>query len=560
MKPFARLSLIAGLAIAPLTLIASTAVVHQAAAQAPQMSAEQRAALAAAIKPTEMFATMRDGTVLAANVYLPKGTGPFPVVLSRTPYIKDQETGPLSAKRYLDAGYAYVIQDVRGKGHSKGFYQAFVNDVEDGYDTVEWVAAQPWSNGKTGMVGASALGITTNMAAMAAPPHLTAAYVIVAPYDMLQNTYMGGVLKDKDTIGWLTGQGYTAAQLKPTYEQVTDSIFWNQRSMSANRKYIRIPMYNDGGWYDIFNHGNVDNFEWLQTHGSKGAKGNQKLRMGPIGHGPLTGDLEYPAWADYSKTANEEMRWWDYWLKGVDNGIMKEPPVTYMMMGSARKGAPSSDNKVVHAAGWTPASHAVSYYLTPAKGLTTVAPTAAAGKISYRFDPKDPVKTYGGANLTFERGPMDQRAIPARQDYIRFQTAPLTIGGHLTVKLWASTDGPDTDFVAKVVDVYPDGYEALVLDAPIRARYRNGRMPDDVKMMTPGKPEPLTIDLWNTAITIAKGHRLAVHITSSNAPRFDVNATDGAAPGAKTNPRVATNTLWLDKAHPSALIVPVLNK
>src|ERR1700674_3076895 len=188
----------------------------------PQLTPEQIAALP---KWTEMTMSTRDGTKLAANVFLPTGQGPFPVVLSRTPYLKDAlgDLAGYSAKKYTDAGYAFVMQDVRGKGHSEGFYEAFIPDLEDGYDTVEWVAKQPWSNGRVGMVGASALGITSNLAAMAAPPHSVAALVIVAPYDQLLNTYPGGVLKDEDTLRWLTGQGETQAQLDEVCEGAANS-------------------------------------------------------------------------------------------------------------------------------------------------------------------------------------------------------------------------------------------------------------------------------------------------------------------------------------------------
>ncbi len=211
----------------------------------PQLTPEQIAALP---KWTEMAMTTRDGVKLAANVFLPTGAGPFPVVLSRTPYLKDAlgELSGYTAKKYVDAGYAFVMQDVRGKGHSEGFYEAFVPDMEDGYDTVEWVAKQPWSNGRVGMVGASALGITTNMAAMAAPPHLVAAFVIVAPYDNLLNTFPGGVLKDEDTLGWLKGQGESQAQLDIVSGSATNSAFWNEHAMTTQRKFIRIPMYNQG--------------------------------------------------------------------------------------------------------------------------------------------------------------------------------------------------------------------------------------------------------------------------------------------------------------------------
>jgi uncharacterized protein len=532
----------------------------------PQLTPEQIAALP---KWTEMTMTTRDGVKLAANVFLPAGSGPFPVVLSRTPYLKDAlgELSGYSAQKYTDAGYAFVMQDVRGKGRSEGFYEAFIPDLEDGYDTVEWVAKQPWSNGKVGMVGASALGITTNLAAMGAPPHLVAAYVIVAPYDQVLNTFPGGVLKDEDTLGWLKGQGETPAQLDVVRGSATNSAFWNEHAMTTQRKFVRIPMYNQGAWYDIFNDGNVENFRWLQNYGSKGARGNQKLYMVPAGHGGLGGeksDVEYNQSGALVPPA-EEMRWWEYWLKGIDNGIMKEPPVTLFMMASGRKGHPSAASHVFKSPNWPPVNHPTAYYLTGDMHLSTKAPMVSEAKLSYKFDPANPVKTYGGSNLLQTAGPLDQRPVGQRQDYLRFETAPLeksvAIAGHVDMTLWAATDGLDTDFMVKLVDVYPDGYEQIILDNPIRTRYRHGRDPDDVMLMTPGKPEELHIDLWNTAFTFEKGHKIQVTVTSSNSTKFEVNPNTGEPFGVPTTtaPRVATNTVYFDKRHPSAMILPVLS-
>lgn len=525
----------------------------------------------------EEYAVMRDGVKLAGNVFKPAGNGPWPVIMTRTPYLKDGRIDPekdpkgeknrealaKQAKRYTDAGYVFVLQDTRGKGRSGGFYAPFQNDIEDGYDSVEWAGKQPWSNGNVGLSGGSAMGITSNEAAMAAPPHLKAAYVVVAPFDLLQNSYMGGVLKEKDVIGWQKQQGVSDEVLDEARRRVGDDVFWNRTAMSENRKYIQIPIYNVGGWYDIFNHGNLSNFEYLQNEGAKGARGNQKLMMGPFGHGALSGGLEYPGQDRLTLGGDQEIRWFDHWLKGVDNGIMAEPPVSYFMMAAAEKGAYSAKNRLVHAANWPPAYREVRFYLTPQKTLQPKAPTAADAKITYVDDPANPVPTVGGANLTFERGPMDQRAIPERQDYLRFTTPVLdrdvVITGPVKVELYGATDAPDTDFVAKLVDVYPDGYEALVLDAPIRARYRDGRMPDQVKMMTPGAPEQLVIDLWSTALTFEKGHRIALHVSSTSSPRFEVNPNTGEAPGGhKQAPRTARNSVYMDAAHPSALVLPVV--
>ena len=351
--------------------------------------------------------------------------------------------------------------------------------------------------------------------------------------------------------------------LARTRARAVDDVSWNRVAMSTNRKYIQIPIYNVGGWYDIFNRGNISNFEYLQNHGAKGARGNQKLMMGPFGHGALSGNLEYPGFDRLNLAGDQELRWFAYWLKGEENGIMDEPPVSYFMMAGAEKGQISPKNRMLTSANWPPANREVRFYLTPDKVLSAKAPAGEGVKVSYRFDPANPVPTVGGANLTFERGPMDQRAIPARQDYLRFQTPvldkDLTIAGPVKVELYGATDGPDTDFMAKLVDVYPDGYEALVLDAPIRTRFRHGRMPDDIKMMTPNAPEELDIDLWSTAITFEKGHRIALHVSSSNSPRFEVNPNTGeAAGGHKLPPRVATNSVYMDADHPSALVLPVV--
>jgi uncharacterized protein len=532
-----------------------------ALAQQPALSAEQQALLDSAPKPTEMFMTTRDGVKLAANVYMPAGAGPFAVVLSRTPYIKDGQREPLLGKKYTDAGYVFVDQDVRGKGHSEGVYHAFTTDIEDGYDTVEWIAKQPWSTGKIGITGASALGMTSNYAAMSAPPHLTAAYIVVAPYERFLNTYPGGVLKDADTLGWMKRQGADQATLDVISGEVIDSALWKRTSTLVNEKYVRIPIWYNGGWYDIFDEGNRW-FTYLQNRGAQGARGNQKLTMSAAGHGGLTGDIEYPQLANLHGP-NDEMRWWDYWLKGIDTGIMDEPPVTYFMMGAGRKGHPSELTRVVHAANWPPASRATCYYLAPKFALTTREPTVAEAKLSYRDDPSKPVESVGGANLLNKAGPMDQRQIPQRSDYLRFETAVLTqnvaIAGTVHMELYAATDGPDTDFMVKLVDVYPDGYEAIVLDAPIRVRFRHGREPDDVQMMLPNVPEKLDIDLWETAITFEKGHKIAVHIASTASPKYEINPNTGEKSGQHTmKARIATNTIYFDQSHPSAMVLPVI--
>jgi uncharacterized protein len=513
-----------------------------------------------------VMVTMRDGIKLATNVYLPEGDGPWPVLLTRTPYNKNG--ADRMAARITRAGYALVSQDVRGRFASEGVDVPFENDMPDGFDTVEWVAAQKFCTGKVGIFGTSAPGITANLAAAADPPHLTAAYVVVAPDSLyLRSRFVGGAFKESHSGGWLRAQGLSPEKIAE-YRQ---RAYLDQRTKNTDflfyRQNVRVPIFNVGGWHDIFAEGTLSNFAYLQNEGREGARGKQKLFMGAFGHGKLEGDLEYPQGARGLSGDNidDQMRWWDYWLKGTRNGIMQEPPVTYYLMASARKGEASPKNRLITADTWPPKSEKTRYYLHEKSAVSTQPPESADAAQSYSFDPGNPVPTVGGQNLGRDVGPKDQRAIKPRQDYLRFQTEPLTqdvvVVGHIDMELWAATDGLDTDFMVKLVDIYPDGYEALILDYPLRTRLRFGRELKDVKMMTPDKPELLNIDMWSTANVFEAGHRIGIHISSSNYPRFDVNPNTGGPIGVPgQTPRIARNTIYFDAKHPSAIVLPVVKQ
>ncbi len=235
------------------------------------------------------------------------------------------------------------------------------------------------------------------------------------------------------------------------------------------------------------------------------------------------------------------------------------------MMAAARKSGPSSLNRVIKANRWPPEHQSTRFYLQPGLTIDTSAPAADSASITYRFDPADPVPTVGGQNLGSDVGPRDQREIGEREDYLRFQTpeleTDLVIAGHVEMELFVSTDVLDTDFVVKLVDIYPDGYEALILDYPVRARFRHGQNAEDVKMMTPGAVEKLNINMWSTAQTFEKGHRLGIQISSSNYPCFAVNPNNGAALDDSNTPaRVASNTIYFDARYPSAIILPVVTE
>ena len=511
----------------------------------------------------EQMVAMRDGVKLATNVFLPKGDGPWPVVLTRTPYSKDGQFGAM-ASRYTSAGYAYVIQDCRGMFRSEGEYRPFLDDQEDGFDTVNWIAEQAWCDGNVGMSGASAMGITSLVAASADPDALKAAIVVAAPESFwTEASFIGGVFKEADTTNWMRGQG-AEDQVADRKASIEDTEEEASRDIASQRSKIDIPIYHLGGWYDIFSSGTQNNFTFLHNEGLEGARGNQKLFMGPFGHGNLAGELSYRNAGGILAVFAEELRWFDHHLKGEENGIGTEPPVKYYQMASARKGDSSEKNGWQTAENWPPESREVRYHLLPGGSLATEPSEDYEAATTYVHDPNNPVPTFGGANLTLPLGPVDQRQIEERDDYLRFQTPVLEedveIGGRVYVDLYASTDAPDTDFMVKLVDVYPDGYEALILDAPLRTRYREGREADQIKMMPAGEPVQMTVDLGSTANIFEAGHRIAVHVASSNAPRFEVNPGTGDPPGQpQAEPREANNTVYHNARQPTALVLPIVD-
>lgn len=537
-----------------LSLLAAVAL----ATARPAVARDEKVATGAA----EKMVPMRDGVKLATNVYLPKGEGPFPVVLMRTPYGKDG-TFSMGADKYRKAGYVYVVQDCRGRFRSEGEYKIFEADRDDGHDTITWITQQPWCNGRVGITGGSAMGITGLLAAISQHEALKCAYVAVAPESFwTEATFIGGVFKEADVSNWLKGQD-AEQEIPIRRASLGDTKLELAQDIAAHRDKIRIPIMHVGGWYDIFSVGTQGNFSYLHNHGGEGARGKQKLVMGPYGHGGLKGDLKYPEGGGLLTAISEDIEWFDHHLKGQDNGLSKTPPVRYYQMAAARKKSASDKNGWQTAENWPIASTPSSYFLTAEKELSTAAPTRSDSATSYAFDPKNPAPTVGGANLSLPIGPLDQREIGERPDYLRYQTPALErdvkIVGRVYVDLFASTDGADTDFMVKLVDVYPDGYEALILDQPLRARYRGGHRPEQVQMMKPGVPTRMTVELGSTANVFEAGHRIAVHITSSNHPRFEVNANTGEAPGKNDLPaRVAQNTIHHDAAHATALVLPVV--
>ena len=513
-------------------------------------------------KKTERLA-MRDGIKLATDIYLPSGKGSFPVILSRTPYSRVKGSG--SGAGFTAAGYVFIIQDMRGRFESEGENIPFIGcgwgEHQDGVDTVEWIKKQPWCNGSIATIGGSAGGITQNLLAGAAPGALKAQYISVAPADMYTDvSYIGSAFRKADVENWTQGNKFDARALSIMQEHPSYDAYWRGNDTNTKFEVMNVPAVNIGGWFDMFAQGTLDQFVGRQHRGAPGSKGTQKLIMGPWHHGVgqmPAGQLTFPN-AKPPQQYNSG-RWFEHYLKSIDNGIEKEPAVAYYVMGdTSTPGAPG--NVWRYADDWPIPAKETPVYFMADKKLALGAPASRAAHHEYTFDPAHPCPTIGGNNLTIERGPMDQRRIESREDAVVFTSEafdkPVEITGRLWAKIFVSSSAADTDLSVRICDVYPDGRSMLMAEGIQRLRYRKSR--EKPEALTPGQIEEVTVDCWSTSLIINTGHRVRVMITSSNFPRFDVNPGSGKSWRDDGEKVKQTNRIYCDAEHPSRLLVPVV--
>ena len=513
-------------------------------------------------KKTQKIA-MRDGIKLATDIYMPRGEGPFPVILARTPYnrLKHNESAP----NFAEGGYVFVNQDMRGRFESEGENIPFIGcgwgEHQDGVDTVAWIKQQPWCNGSIGTVGGSAGGITQNLLAGAAPGALKAQYISVAPADMYTDvSYIGSAFRKADVENWINGNKFDPKALSINHEHPSYDAYWRGNDTNTKFAVMDVPAVNVGGWFDMFAQGTLNQFMGRQHRGAPGSQGTQKLIMGPwhhdIGHMPA-GQLTFPN----AKPPQQygAGRWFDHYLKGIDNGVEKEPAVAYYVMGdTSTPGAPGNDWR--YADDWPIPAKETPVYLTADKKLALEAPASGVAHYEYTFDPANPCPTLGGNNLSIERGPMDQRKVERREDAVVFTSdaldKPVEITGRLWAKIFVSSSAVDTDLSVRICDVYPDGRSMLMAEGIQRLRYRKSR--EQPEPLMPGQIEEVTVDCWSTSLILNTGHRVRVMITSSNFPRFDVNPGTGK-PWSDGGEKVKQiNRIHCDAEHPSRLLVPVV--
>lgn len=517
---------------------------------------------------------MSDGRMLAADVYIPSGMAQGPVILVQTPYnrILYRYGGlPLGTGMALNSSnYIFVIADWRGfYGSAAAAYPGAPSNGVDGKSIVEWIAAQAWSNGKIGTWGPSALGDVQYETAKENPPHLTCICPLVAgPQFDYEEYFPNGDLRT-EYVEQLDGLGFG---LSPTLmaNTVHNTLWTYAENLDYYPGSIRVPCFMIGGWYDHNIEKMLRFFNGIRTSSPASVQNEHRLLMGPWAHGghstasvgtPNQGQLTYTNAAHWNDSL--ALMFFDYHMRNIANGWNATPYVQYYQMG---------ENTWQTAAAWPAGGTSLtSFYFHQDGTLSTTAPTAGSGQLTFNYDPADPSPTYGGPTLRadLKQGPWDQAdTVESRSDLLKFTTAALTqnavLRGNATVHMKIASDKYDTDFDIRLTDVYPDGRSMLVNDGTFRMRFRNGTSASDTAVMVPNQLYDCVIDLPNTAITFLAGHKIRVDVSSSNYPRFNRNMNTGGPmyPGnsmdSLQNPVVAANTVYTNSVNTSYITLPLV--
>ena len=579
--------------------------------------------------------------------------GAFPVILERTPYGRNvvsrselSVAEPIPKSRadvahfFIKQGYVVIYQDCRGRYGSEGDFVKYLSDGADGYDCCAWIVKQPWCNGKIGTKGLSYAAHTQGALGCAGAPGVVAMFIDSGGFS---NAYQGGIrqggafemkqvtwavqaakeapeslkdpvrmkaLKGVDIRGWFAKmpwkRGHSPLSAAPEYEDYVYEQwehgrfdgYWKQLGIYAQGFYDQFcdaAMMHMSSWYDPYPRTATDNYVGL----SKRKKGPVRLILGPWTHGDRS-----RTWAgevDFGKEATIDgnlaadfwqlrLRWFDRWLKGVQNGVEHEPTVRIFVMGGG-SGRRNADGRMQHGGHWRaeadwplPSTRLTPYYLRDKGKLSLDAPEADIEPLGYDFDPRNPVPSIGGTITSGEPvmrgGAWDQTEGPtifgakepylplaARPDVLVFETEILAedteVTGTISATLWIASDCLDTDFTFKLIDVYPScedypqGFAMNLTDGILRARYRDSW--ENPTNLTPGQPAKITIDAFPTSNLFKKGHKIRLDVSSSNFPHFDVNPNTGGPEGEGSGAwKIAFNQVFVDKDRPSHVTLPII--
>ncbi len=515
------------------------------------------------LKPTlTVCIPMRDGVELSTDIYLPSTDARhLPCILLRSPAGRNaSHWKPFAAM--AQAGYAIAIQDTRSALDQEGKTIPFMTDgwgkLQDGYDTIEWLAASPYTNGKIGTWGSSALGITQLLLAPSAPPHLVCQYMMMSAASLYHHClFPGGQLLKNQVEGWLGLYAHDTGVVNYISHRPFYNEFWQQLNTVQVAHQVNIPGLHIAGWYDTFLQGTLDAFTSRQNEGNSGAKGKQKLIIGPwTHHWPAStslGEFNIPEKALYPPYDISPKAWFDHYLKGINNSIENLPTVIYYVMGPFDQ-TPSAGNVWRTADSWPIPATYTPFYLHPNKLLSQKKSPHAM--LCYQYHPKEIITTQGGCNLFLPSGPLDQQTIEKRQDVLVFTTPLLEtdteVTGNITAKIFFNTDQVDTDIILHLSDVYPDGRSLLITEGGYRLATNQGINNDK------DKPIEAIINLSATSLVFAKGHAIRLTISSSNYPKYEVNCNQGLFCNHTSNYSISNNRIYMGEDYPSQIILPLV--
>jgi uncharacterized protein len=542
---------------------------------------------------------MRDGIMLSADIYRPIDSSDtsrkYSVILTRTPYMKLSDRMLTPAKYFAERGYVFVAMDVRGRGDSDGTFVPYFNEGQDGYDAIEWCASQLWSDGNVGTIGSSYPGCIQWLAAVQKPPHLKAMVVRVTPSDPFVETPTG--LPSPMTLCWLHYVSGHMNQLMEAvdWEQIYEHLplitmdeyagrrnpnwraniehpqlddYWAPLCYQNKFDQVDVPVLHISGWYDDEQIGTPLNYIGMTRNGATpAARASQRLLMGPWGHVVNTatklGEVDFGPQALIDLRA-EELRWFNRWLKGYTkiSSTPEEFPVRIFVMGvnewRDEREWPLSRTQ------WAPFYLHSGGRANSRFGDGTLSTRSPEDELidSYHYDPAHPVPFITDPTSSQIGGPDDYSAIERRDDVLVYVTEPLVeeveVTGPIRVDLYASSSAPDTDFMAKLVDVWPTGFVQRLCDGMVRARFRE--VMDRPSLIEPGKVYHFSIDCWNTSQVFKIGHRIGLEISSSAFPKYDRNLNTGAPLGVTTKMVMAEQRIYHDEEHPSAVVLPIIPK
>ena len=543
---------------------------------------------------------MRDGTTLYSDVYRPKAEGRYPVIVERVAYELDHRLEPY-AEWYASRGYVFVGQSSRGTYWSEGEWVPFADDGwgerQDGYDTIEWAAAQPWSNGNVRTMDGSWSGHTQNLLAVTRPPHLKTMFNRMAPAQLGGSDGIGGNMLGALVLKQLLIQAQhpsASPELRSHIEELESlnnnlaevlSVLPSRSLPFADDHHpgivkafnkslggpldshidvtlkvseIDVPIFHLGGWFDVFLLHTLEMFTGVSENGrTEQTRQSQRLIIGPWVHGQVEPDASQHGDLEFGPEAvlgiNEfRKRWFDHYLNGEQNGAHDLPRVQLFVMGP---------NHWRNFDSWPPPGTKDTKLFLGESSLSVDAPTEESSSTSYDYDPSDPVPYYDGGRSGFDAiGPID---VAPGEDRMNVFTSdpldkPITVIGSMSLKLFDSSSAKDTDWFVTLNDVYPNGRSLRIRDGALRARHREGL--DREVMMEPGQPYLFDIDLSATALEFAAGHRIRIAITSSQFPPRERNMNTGGVNNEETSGIVAHNTILHERDHPSHIVLPVMEQ